>query len=348
MEILEKDVIEVINDIQRYSDDYHCFAYIRTIHSILRGNSMFGIFIIQQYYGKYPDLSYGELQEKLDDLCNDNFLRWETSDSGKQLYVYDETVNNKIINSSFDEKMHEKCFKPSNLSQYSVDEFMKKFNGKCFISLKTSENYFLPISDEFTYYSDSIEEYDFVKNIRDENIAKILRGQNYFLEYISKEYADHQYIPDIIFLDSENHLVIIEYKPMANMTYHITIAKYKWLKYYAEENGFYCGMMDKEFNTFEDLENYDINPNVKAMFYSIYNENKTFGKEEYKRLCKCFSCSTKNVNSIVYKNLEAIVVQDGLINSSKSYSIMIYPGDYGKRIPEPRDIVKMTRKKFIL
>ena len=74
---LNSILIDVVKDIEEKCRTVHCYAYPKTIRSILTAAEKSPIaphFSDKYYYGKFSYLSLGKLEETLLMLCNENKL----------------------------------------------------------------------------------------------------------------------------------------------------------------------------------------------------------------------------------------------------------------------------------
>lgn len=79
-------IIKMVNDLERTRDDYHGYAYVRTMRNILVGKEDAAIapfFKNKPYYGLVDHMKLDELERIMDSLVRDNRLDIIYTDHGK-------------------------------------------------------------------------------------------------------------------------------------------------------------------------------------------------------------------------------------------------------------------------
>ena len=105
---------------------------------------------------------------------------------------------------------------------------------------------------------DSNYEERLLRYLEERSLVKALGGQNLCIPYDREFMTDCSYYPDIAALTWDDHIVIIEVKPVTHMSNYMVMAKYDALEDYCIENGYMYVMIDPEKKkTFEDLRNMD-------------------------------------------------------------------------------------------
>lgn len=82
-------LIDVVKDIENKSKKIHCYAYLKTIRSILTAAEKSPIaphFKEKKYYGQYNYISLNKLEKVLDNLCDEEKLTF-VMHNGKKRYA---------------------------------------------------------------------------------------------------------------------------------------------------------------------------------------------------------------------------------------------------------------------
>lgn len=112
--------------------------------------------------------------------------------------------------------------------------------------------------------------------LEEHNLVKEMGGQNLCITYSSAFRDDLSYYPDIVALTQDNHIMIIEIKPLTSMSYHINMDKYERLAEYCEEHGYMYAMIDptKDFMSFEELRDMPVDPDMLAHFEELEKQSR--------------------------------------------------------------------------
>lgn len=186
---------------------------------------------------------------------------------------------------------YEKALIPAQKFNTKVSELITSFGQKTFIS-DTEWEQLQPqrhvaehedsYSGVFTYQG---REYEYESNMELLALQRFLR-RNTFKDVKTQSLAielpnGHKYVPDFECLTHENHLVIVEIKPLLKMCERKNILKFKALKAYCKKYGYGYLIVDSAFRSLETVvtENKDFNekiisrlPLTGASGLSIYKE----------------------------------------------------------------------------
>lgn len=110
------------------------------------------------------------------------------------------------------------------------------------------------IDDNYVYKGDSKAEIKILTYLLKHGCVKLLRGQDYVIEYGSR-----RYYPDFVYLNHLNQIVILEVKAKGNFSSEKNLIKYIALAKHCEAHGYVYGMIDANFNTLVSLLNAPIN-----------------------------------------------------------------------------------------
>lgn len=122
-------------------------------------------------------------------------------------------------------------------------------------------------------------------------------------EYKNKIY---NYYPDIQLLTKDNVLVIIEVKPLYNMMDKIVIAKYRALRKYSEDNGFGYLMIDNGYNTFESIDQVEVDQKQYEDFINMLKDKKVINYKYYKEYRNTHNISQYVISKIILENEDII------------------------------------------
>ena len=112
--------------------------------------------------------------------------------------------------------------------------------------------------------------------LEEHNLVKEMGGQNLCIRYSSAFCDDKKYYPDIVALTADNHILILEVKPVTMMSYHLNMEKYERLSEYCEEHGYIYAMLDptEEFMSYEELRDMPVHPELLDLFDELVEESE--------------------------------------------------------------------------
>ena len=112
--------------------------------------------------------------------------------------------------------------------------------------------------------------------LEEHNLVKEMGGQNLCIKYSSAFCDDKKYYPDIVALTSDNHIMIIEVKPAAMMSYHLNMEKYERMTEYCEEHGYIYAMLDptENFMSYEELRDMPVHPELLDLFDGLVEQSE--------------------------------------------------------------------------
>jgi hypothetical protein len=308
IEILKKDIITaiaLINNVKTLSIK----PREKTLQSFLRGtksspfyNSFFVFY--PEVSGKYPQIRIGELEEILSIMFKEGSIKLV----GKDL-VLTKKVELEKIDTDSPYLFHQSAKEYSKEYLYQMTDWSKGHNTD---QIKGT----VQTKDGWDFPCDSHEEIKFLKHLNKTTEYQAIRGQSFYIEYKSRRAKKKisKYYPDIFMLTNENHIVIIEVKPLAQMSNYRVIDKYRALKKYSEENGYLCAMMDHRFQTFESLLTRKVSKKVEQEFLEILNTKQYYTDDEFNETVRGLSKQTKETRRI---DITALIIQKRYVNLSK-------------------------------
>lgn len=255
-------------------------------------------------------------------------IQQHTSEELKEIYDYDlsrlqtlERNISKIYNDpysyldeleeseEYDEEEHEEIGSVDeilegweNVQEYDEDyleamadwEYSRGFESKRIIDV-----------NGFKYECDSEIERKLIRRLQKDNYFKELRGQNLVIDY-KKRKRTKKYCPDIVLLNKDNHIVLIEAKPLYNMSTNLNLKKYRALSNYCEENGYLYCMCDEDYRNKDILKNMEIDEKTKDLFKYYLDMDSEFNYYHYECLKKDLNYLDENY---IKENIAAIVIQ---------------------------------------
>ncbi len=142
----------------------------------------------------------------------------------------------------------------------------------------------------YLYEADSRIEIELINKLNKEGYFQELRGQNLKIEYKTKRKGKiKNYEPDLVMLNQDNYIVIVEVKPLYNIPKKLNNIKYKALGRYCKENGYLYCMCDSQLRTYGDLENFEIDENVKEAISNYLYYDGVFDSWSFEQLKKDFN-----------------------------------------------------------
>jgi len=154
------------------------------------------------------------------------------------------------------------------------------------------------VSDDYVYNGDSSAEIKIVKHIITHGCAKILRGQDYFIEYDNRKYY-----PDIIYLNHLNQIVVLEVKAKGGFSTEGNIRKYIALAEHCREKGFVFGMIDRDFNTYHSYINLHVLKGFEQDVLNILKKNGVFNSQSLTKL------HNEKYSHLKYKELRKMITK---------------------------------------
>ena len=132
--------------------------------------------------------------------------------------------------------------------------------------------------DDFIYKNNSSWEKSVILHLKRTGYAKIIRGQNLIINYRNKKQksAKSKYQPDIVLLNKDNHIVIIEIKPLVNMITDENRRKMLYLASYCHENRYLYCMCDNYYRDITYLNDVKVPQYFLKSFFTILYKNKRF------------------------------------------------------------------------
>ncbi|MBR0414130.1 MAG: hypothetical protein IJI67_03555 [Clostridia bacterium] len=232
---------------------------------------------------KHPEgLSYSQIMAttKLS-----NSVVWDCIRSSNEFVKRDNKYFLKKYNLLLD-----KCENRKGLKNYSLEYFQRlsDWSHCCGHAEKRIGTYRTKSGNAFDY--DSKTELKILKYLDRTDFVIAIGGQNFLIPY-STDFADNKkYYPDIVIYTSTHHIIFIEVKSIANMSYHLNLSKYEALKRFCKQKGYGYTMVDPDSNytTIEELKNEPksfLLQNIIAenFFYSKLKFNKQDVDEWYTR-----------------------------------------------------------------
>lgn len=176
---------------------------------------------------------------------------------------------------------------------------------------------------------DSKSELTILKYLVSKKLALAIGGQELCIKYDTAYRTGCDYFPDIVILTKDNHIAIIEVKPVTSMSYHINMEKYTALQEYCEQNGYEYMMVDPDHNymTFEELQKTKVPSVITARVMSylrnvIGKEGQCLlEKEDIPVLYEDFAEDYKKGEFELY--LHALIIQKGWYNKFK-HGFMVF------------------------
>lgn len=110
-------------------------------------------------------------------------------------------------------------------------------------------------------------------------------------------FNNSHYYPDFQCLTHDNHLVIIEVKPLLNMCVSYNIQKFYTLKDYCEKHGYGYLILDDKRNSFFDIN--DPNEKFNSALLAELNQNPNIKYDEYKEIYSGTHASLKNLLTLI-------------------------------------------------
>ncbi len=176
---------------------------------------------------------------------------------------------------------------------------------------------------------DSKSEVTLLDYLTKHKIAQAIGGQNLLIEYESAFRSGLSYYPDIVILTKDNHIAVIEVKPVTAMSNHRNMEKYEALKEYCEENQYEYMMIDPDhdYMTYDDLLKLRIPSSITERINSYLDgilggrNSCLLEKDDVNFLYDEFSDEYKKGEFELY--LHALVIQNGWYNKF-THGFMVY------------------------
>lgn len=176
---------------------------------------------------------------------------------------------------------------------------------------------------------DSKSELTLLDYLTKKKLALAIGGQELCIKFDTVYRKNVDYFPDIIILTKDNHIAIIEVKPITAMSYHINVEKYWALQEYCEERGYEYMMVDPDSNytTFDDLQKMKIPKEivnyVEWYLHKLLGKTKDclLEKEDIPVLYEQFCDDYKKGEFELY--LHALIIQKRWYNKFK-HGFMVY------------------------
>lgn len=132
-------------------------------------------------------------------------------------------------------------------------------------------------------FCDSKSEYLMLSYLEGNDLVIACGGQSLPIRYDSEFRTGRTYYPDIVALTKDNHIAMIEVKPLDAMSYHINLYKYTALQQYCEEHGYTYMMIDpdNEYMTFDDLRDMPMPTTLYFLSDDIRDTSKKRGVPDY-------------------------------------------------------------------
>ena len=167
---------------------------------------------------------------------------------------------------------------------------------------------------------DSQSEVILIKYLISKGLVKKIAGQNLLIKYSTAFSKNCRYYPDIVLLTNDNHVAIIEVKPVTAMSYHKNMEKYAALQDYCKKNGYAYMMIDPadNFITYDDILCTPIPKEIKDRLYSylelLLGKSKTclLEKEDISMLYEEFS--KKYTKGTFEKYIHYMIIQNNWYN----------------------------------
>jgi hypothetical protein len=281
----------------------------KTLRSFLRGTKrspFYHTFFVfyPEIFGMHPKITMDELEEILSIMLEEGSIKFV----GKDLVLMGE-VEGETINIDSPYLFHQSAKVYSKDYLYQMTDWSKGHNTE---QIKGT----VQTKDDWDFPCDSHEEIKFLKHLNKTTEYQAIRGQSFYIEYKSRRAKKKisKYYPDILMLTNENHIVIIEVKPLAQMSNYRVIDKYRAIKKYSQENGYLCAMMDHRFQTFESLLTRKVSKKVEKEFLEILNTKQYYTDDEFNESVRGLSKQTKENRRI---DITALIIQNGYVNLSK-------------------------------
>ena len=164
--------------------------------------------------------------------------------------------------------------------------------------------------DGIIYECDSFLEANLISELKVEKYFKQLRGQNLIIPYKKRRKGEESsYKPDLVLLSHDDHIVIIEVKPLYNIPTKRNVQKYNALSEYCKEKGYLYCICDDKFRTLKDLKEYEIDKSIEKFVLYHSSAYDAFNYNDFKTLKSRYR---KYGEEYIKENIAAIVVQNDL------------------------------------
>ena len=206
--------------------------------------------------------------------------------------------------------------------KYSSDDF-EDLADWTYCTSFNEDGYIYTLPNGNKIECDSKSEIKLLNYLTSKKLALAIGAQELCIKYRTAYRKNVDYFPDLIILTKDEHIAIIEVKPITAMSYHLNVEKYSALQDYCEERGYEYMMVDpdSDYMTFEDLQKMRI---PKEIVNSVeWYLRKLLGrtddclleKEDIPILYEQFSDDYKKGEFELY--LHALIIQKGWYNRFK-------------------------------
>lgn len=162
--------------------------------------------------------------------------------------------------------------------------------------VNTTEDSLINFSyNDEVYQCESFLEKKILEKLLINNTFKKIKTQS-----IKIPFNNSFYYPDFQCLTHDNHLVIIEVKPLLNMCESYNIRKFKALKSYCERYGFGYLIVDDRNNSFFGIN--DKNDKFDLLILRELNNNRKLLYRKYKAIYTDANANTKNLLTLIRDN----------------------------------------------
>lgn len=235
------------------------------------------------------------------------------------------TAKKKTISKKPQEKMDKILGKLKNrqrAKKYSLDDFEKLADWSYCTSFNEN-GYIFTLPNGNKIECDSKSEIKLLKYLTSKKLALSIGAQKLCIKYNTAYRKNADYFPDIIVLTKDEHIAIIEVKPITAMSYHLNVEKYLALQEYCEARGYEYMMVDtdNDYMTFEDLQKMKIPKKIEnsvGLYLRKFlgrRDDCLIEKDDIPILYEQFSNAYKKGEFELY--LHALIIQKGWYNKFK-------------------------------
>ena len=143
-------------------------------------------------------------------------------------------------------------------------------------------------------FIDDMNHYEYIKDIIEQPMM-ISRGKN----------KDKSYTPDFLIQTYHDHQILIEIKPLNEMTTYSVLKNYDLLKNYAYEHNMAHGLItfhEKQWITLSEIENRKTNIELETYVLSRIDKYNEFKNTDYEEAKKSIKCKDLDIHHIILKN----------------------------------------------
>ena len=178
-----------------------------------------------------------------------------------------------------------------NVKRKITEEDFSRLKAERFVKSEDDELKYYTLGGK-TYQCESFLEQGVLHKFLINNTFKNIKTQS-----LKIPIKDHFYHPDFQCLTHDNHLVLVEIKPLLNMCEYVNIEKFKVLKEYCEKYGFGYLIINERGDSFEHIneENSEFSESVLAEI----NQHGHIAYQKYKQIFSQTSASGRNLLTLV-------------------------------------------------